>query len=275
MRLHHNHVGDTTSYRRNQPLAEADIRCLAPSVFATEPHDSRSQRYTYIPTMTVLDGLANEGFQVFSAQQSRCRDLSRQDYTKHMLRLRHPSAVALNQEFAEIVLVNSHDGSSAYKIYPGWFRLLCWNGLIVGDTGPTITVQHKGNVTDAVVEGAYEVLGYAERVGDKRNQMAAVALETPEQQAFAEAALQLRWPEHPPITPEQALRPQRHADAGDDLWRTFNRVQENLLRGGQDGRTANNGRRRTRPIRGIDQTVAVNRALWTLTERMAELKAAA
>lgn len=263
------------AYRRNQPLAEADIRRLAPSVFAPEAHDSRSARYTYIPTVTVLEGLAREGFQVFSAHQSRCRDASRHEYTKHMLRLRHPGAVSLDQEFAEIVLVNSHDGSSAYKIYPAWFRLLCWNGLIVGETGPTITVPHKGNVTDEVVEGAYEVLGYAERVGDTRNRMAAIELKEPEQEAFAASALQLRWPEHAPISPDQTLRAHRASDAGGDLWRTFNRVQENLLRGGQHGRSASNRRSRTRPIRGIDQTIGLNRALWTLAEKIAELKAAA
>ena len=68
----------------------------------------------------------------------------------------------------------------------------------------------------------------------------------------------------------------RNADNGNDLWRTFNRVQENVIRGGLHGwgRDANNRTRRvtTREVRGIDQDVRLNRAMWMLTEKMAELK---
>ena len=79
-----------------------------------------------------------------------------------------------------------------------------------------------------------------------------------------------------PITAEQLLAPRRAEDAGDDLWRTFNRVQENAIRGGLTawGRDAQNRPRRvsSREVTGIDGDVRLNRALWTLTERMAELK---
>ena len=65
---------------------------------------------------------------------------------------------------------------------------------------------------------------------------------------------------------------------GDDLWRVFNRVQENAIRGGLTawGRDAQNRPRRvtSREVTGIDGDVRLNRALWTLTERMAELKRA-
>ncbi|MDX8024610.1 DUF932 domain-containing protein, partial [Escherichia coli] len=51
-------------------------------------HTSRSQNYTYIPTITVLESLQREGFQPFFACQTRVRDPGRRGYTKHMLRLR-------------------------------------------------------------------------------------------------------------------------------------------------------------------------------------------
>ncbi|MGG6549144.1 UNVERIFIED_CONTAM: DUF945 domain-containing protein, partial [Prevotella sp. 15_C9] len=71
----------------------------------------------------------------------------------------------------------------------------------------------------------------------------------------------------------QLLRPRRFDDRESDLWSTFNRVQENLVKGGLDGRTANGRRQRTRPVQGIDQNVRLNRALWLLAEGMRELKA--
>ncbi len=78
-------------------------------------------------------------------------------------------------------------------------------------------------------------------------------------------------------TAKQILTPRRHDDNKSDLWATFNRVQENVIKGGLRGVTvkANGERqnRKTREVNGIDQNVRLNRALWTLAEKMAELKA--
>jgi hypothetical protein len=56
-------------------------------------------------------------------------------------------------------------------------------------------------------------------------------------------------------------------------------IQENVIRGGQRGQVvATNGARRrasVREVAGIDQGRALNRALWVLTERMAELRSKA
>ena len=51
-------------------------------------------------------------------------------------------------------------------------------------------------------------------------------------------------------------------------------LPDNLIRGGQLGRTANNRNTRTRAVNGIGQNVQLNQALWTLAEKMKELKAA-
>jgi hypothetical protein len=81
-----------------------------------------------------------------------------------------------------------------------------------------------------------------------------------------------------PITPDQLLVPRRREDIGNDLWRTFNVTQEAVLKGGLSGiRRDAEGRRvrrvSTREIKGIDQGTQLNRALWQLGQRMAELKA--
>jgi hypothetical protein len=43
--------------RSNVPLSDHQIHDVAPSIFAEGKHDSRSERYTYIPTIDVLRGL--------------------------------------------------------------------------------------------------------------------------------------------------------------------------------------------------------------------------
>ena len=76
-----------------------------------------------------------------------------------------------------------------------------------------------------------------------------------------------------PISAHKLLDSRRWEDAGDDLWHVFNRVQENLIRGGQRdfSRRREDGRRypRTRAIAGLDQNIRLNRELWNLAERVA------
>lgn len=97
-----------TSIRSPNPLSNEEIRAVAPSIFASEKHDSRSARYTYIPTIEVLEGLRREGFQPFMACQARCRDEGKRKHTKHMLRLRRADQIIIG-EANEIILLNSHD----------------------------------------------------------------------------------------------------------------------------------------------------------------------
>ena len=141
------------------------------------------------------------------------------------------------------------------------------------ETLADVRVPHKGNVADQVVEGAYEVLNGFERVHESRNAMRAITLDQREAEAFAGSALGLRFDDKaPPITERQILRPLRPDDDRPDLWSVFNRVQEHLTKGGVVARNANGQRQTTRAVRGIDQNVKLNRALWLLADRMQQLK---
>ena len=52
----------------------------------------------------------------------------------------------------------------------------------------------------------------------------------------------------------------------------MNTVQENLMRGGVEGRNEQGQQRRLRGVKSVDGDTRINRALWVLAERMAELK---
>lgn len=260
------------------PLTDDQLRRIAPSIFAEDAHSSRSERYTYIPTSMVLAGLRKEGFAPFMVCQTRVRDEGKRDHTKHMLRLRHASQVNDSEAF-EVIMVNAHDGTAAYQMLAGCFRFVCSNGLVVGDTQNDIRIPHKGKIVDEVIQGAYTVLNGAGLVREIRDDMRATALNAGEEQAFARAALALKYEpsetKPAPITETQLLRPRRVDDQGADLWSVFNRTQENLLRGGLAARTTAGRRTTTREVQGIDQNVKLNRALWVLAEEMRSLKATA
>lgn len=267
--------GNHFSVNSHVPLTEDQIRKVAPSIFAEDAHESRSDRYTCIPTARILDALRKEGFQPFMVAQTRVRDETRRDFAKHMVRLRHASQINAS-EANEIILVNSHDGSSAYQMLAGMLVFACANGMVCGDVQSDVRVPHKGNVVDNVVSGAFEVLDGFTRVVEEREVMKALTLDDRERTLFAKAAIELKHDTSiapAPITEDAVLRPRRRADVGDDLWATLNRVQENLIRGGLSARTANGRRTTTRAVTGIDQDVRLNRALWMLADGLQRLRA--
>src|SRR5438309_1834188 len=104
-----------------QTLTLDMIRRTAPSVFAERPWDTMSERYRFFPTVHVVEGLMAQGFLPVRAQQSRSRIEGKGAYTKHMLRFRHASMAdrAVASTVPEIVIVNSHDGTSAYHLSLG------------------------------------------------------------------------------------------------------------------------------------------------------------
>ncbi|ECQ3650461.1 DUF945 domain-containing protein [Salmonella enterica] len=260
--------GRINQIRRDRPLTHEELMQYTPSVFGEDKHTSRSEKYTYIPTITLLENLRREGFEPFFACQSRVRDPGRRDYTKHMLRLRRAGQIT-GQQVPEIIILNSHSGESSFQLLPGVFRSVCTNSLVCGQSFGEIRVPHRGDIAGKVIEGAYEVLSVFDRVEEKREAMQSLLLPPPAQQVLAKAALTYRFgEEHQPVTTAQVLTPRRREDYGQDLWTVWNTIQENLLKGGLPGRTVQGKRTHTRAVNGIDGDVRLNRALWVMAERM-------
>jgi hypothetical protein len=279
---------NTARFDTGRALTEDEMRRMAPSIFAVEPHESRSERFRAIPTIEVLRALQKEGFEPVGVKQSTARDVGRQDFTKHLIRLRRMDnlqAYRVGDTVCEMLLKNANDGSSAYDLMAGLFRIACLNSL-VAQTGTidSVKVRHSGEVTEKVIEGTYRVLGEAQKALVAPQDWSQRRLCKEERDIFAEAAHVLRFADAEgevttPIQPVQLLSPRRRDDTATDLWTTFNVVQENVIRGGLHGTHRTPGQRprrvTTRGVNGIDQDVKLNKALWILAERMAELKAAA
>lgn len=268
------------------PLSDADLYAVAPSIFATGKHESRSERYAYIPTSAIVTGLRDAGFEPTWATQGRSRVAGKAEYTKHLVRFR-PAGQEVAQRklgglYPEVALLNSHDGTTKYKLMAGVMRLVCLNGMLVADHElGSISVPHRGDVHD-VIEGTYTVIEESRRAIGMAEHWADIRLDRDEEMALAESARVLRFGDaegevHTAIQAEQLLRPRRVEDHGNDLWAVTSRLQENVIRGGMGayGTNANLQRRwqSAREIRGIDDNVRLNKALWLLSERMAELKA--
>jgi hypothetical protein len=243
------------------------VRQRAPAVFALSPHERMSPKYTFIPTEWVLSGLMQAGFVPVDARQTVARRASVM-HARHVVRLRRRfETVQLKDAVPEVVFLNSHDGTSAYQLRMGIFRVVCTNGLIVSrDAFPAYCVSHRGNVVDDVITGALEI---SERFGSLAEQVERMErrhLFKDEQIRFAERALALRYPDPAQrgIQPSQLLTCRRTEDLGDDLWSALNKVQENLLGGGLHRWSACGRLTRTRRITSIREGVRLNSQLWDL-----------
>jgi hypothetical protein len=176
----------------------------------------------------------------------------------------------VGDEFPEIVLINSHDGGCSYRMLLGMFRLVCTNGMVSGNIEDEIRFVHRKVNLDRINDGVMQMVGRAARLGDVVSRMKSRELTLPEQASFVEEAVKLRYnaPEAGSDYSDQRewqhrlhsmnqLR--RYEDRGSDLWRIFNRIQENLTQ----GRRGSGVRRITSPTTDLN----VNRELWNLAEQ--------
>ena len=267
-------------------LSNDELRKLAPSIFAEDKHVSRSARYTYVPTIEIVDGMRAQGFFPVSAKQGNSRVPGKADFTKHMIRFRlegdQNMGRSLGGVFPEVAIVNAHDGTASYQAMAGLMRQTCLNGLLVAERDLTsIKVGHTGNITDKVIDASFSVIEESKAAIGHASAWSQLRLTNDEAGIFANAAHVLRFADDEgrvttPIEPVQLLRARRQEDASPDLWTTFNRVQENAIRGGLSAMARNDEgtlrRYTTREVKGIDGDVKLNRALWLLAEQMAELK---
>lgn len=263
----------------NPVISDDEIRRVAPSVFAESAHDSRSDRYRFFPTSQVLAGLRENGFMPVRAQQSVVKLPDRREHTRHMLRLRHADHMKLVQVgsmIPEVVLINSHDGTSAYHLMAGIFRLVCSNGLVIGERQFDLKVRHSGHreIVHDVIDASFKVVESFPAVLESAESMKTVGVTRNQALAYATAALSMRYGQDDdgnipaPIEPAQLIQRRRFEDEPGSVWTTYNTVQENLMRGGVRGRTKTNRRMRTRAINSVTEDVRLNRALWVLAQEL-------
>lgn len=252
------------------PLSLEDVRHRAPAVFAESAHERTSSHYRFIPTEQVLTGLMQAGFIPVEARQARARfGLA---HARHVVRLRRRfETVELKDAVPEVVFLNSHDGTSAYQLRVGLFRVVCTNGLIVSAGAfPSFRVAHRGDIVEEVVASALDISKRFGVLAAQVERMEQRLLPKDEQIGFAERALAVRFQEplKSGIQPAQLLTCRRVDDLGSDLWSVLNKVQENLMQGGLVRLAASGRRTRTRPITAIREDVRINSRLWDLAEEV-------
>ena len=265
---------DTSNFKASA-LTEETLRAQAPSIFATGPALNVSQRYTFVPTAEIMHELRAHDWVPVAVEEQRIRLEARRGFQKHLLRFRRAEQMETLDEWnVELVLLNSHDAGCAYQLHAGIYRRICSNGLVLSSgSWEAVRFRHAGLRTDEVVQASFRLLDFIPQIGELVNRFRSRQLELREALDFARHALLLRYEsvETAPVEPDTLLKAHRPEDEGSDLWKSLNRLQCNLIRGGvSDWHKDRRGKLRSvRALRGIDSKVSLNKGLWGLAERLA------
>ena len=261
-------------------LTLEEITRIAPAAMATRARPGLSTRYAFLSTAEAIRVHADQGWFPVSARQSTTRIPKNAGFTRHEIIFRRPADQPVREVgdvVPELRLVNSHTGQCSYQLHAGLMRLVCLNGLVApaAATG-RLRVRHSVQEARELADSLESVSAHLPKLLEVAQRWQKIRTRADQVRRLAEAGLRLRYGEREerwPVTPEAvALATRRPEDRGNDLWTTFNRIQENVTRGGPEvpGKINRHGRRRRiRPLRGISQGIRINQDLWQVAEELA------
>lgn len=249
------------------------------SVHQTHAAPRTSSRYKFIPTTRALDVLADYGWQPVEARQARTRIEENEGFQKHAIRLVNPmfnKQMVVGSTIPQIMLTNSHLGTSSFEISAALFEKVCANGLCVSKgSADTIRIMHFGFQDVDVAQAAERMLKQLPETMQRVDEFKNLILTQEERKAFAESAIELRFDgDKYAVGADQLLRTFRAEEKNPTLWNTYNVVQEKIIKGGVRQQRTDGSIVKSREVKNINENIKLNRALWSLTEKMAELKSA-
>ena len=250
-----------------ETISKEQVKLVAPSVFTKTGSSNVSEKYSHIPTERVMDDMSALGWNVVDAKEIKAR--KNQGFQKHMLIFANPEIVISGVDgdtvFPRILLTNSHDGKNAFTFKAGLFRLVCSNGLVIADEQfGEMKIRHMGYDFEALQKLITDMVEKLPLTVESMNQFKNKQLSEEQKQKFALEALGLRFDtENKTFNVSEFLTPTRKEDEGSDLWSVFNLVQEKLVNGMFDYRSASKTRK-ARRIKNFQQDVALNTDLYKL-----------
>ena len=229
-----------------------------------------TDRYVHVPTEKVIEDIMELGWTPINAYRVNSRG-RRTGTGRHMVKFVNYDFMQEGKtEYPELLLTNSHDGTTAFKLDVGIFRLVCSNGMVVKsqDFG-SMKVRHYGydfeTIKGAVNKLVEQIPDYLKQVEDMKEQ----ELEREQMLEFAREAALLRFKTanietiDKLVDVDDLLESTRKEDEGNGLWEVFNRLQEKVVNG-KFNYALGKKERKARPVKGFKSQVKLNQDLWEL-----------
>ena len=261
-------------------LTKDQVREICPVAFKTTPTNPNvTDKYLFVNTETIIDDLDKLGWKPVTAAMRKSRGVDT-IFSKHQVTFQNENLKITSKDgddaYPRIILSNSHDGLQAFRFSIGIFRLVCSNGLVVADEKfSEFKIKHKGYTFQelrGVVEQAVADLPNKVEV---LNKMKNRTLTEEESKKLALDAMLIRAGitpgsekaskfEYDDETLEDILEVRRPEDKGNDLWRSFNRVQEAITKGEFHAALKGAKVRKVRAIKSFEKDLEINKQLVRL-----------
>lgn len=199
-----------------------------------------SDQYAPISTDVLLAPFLNKGWEAVKRQKGIGKSGK---LGKELVILEHNDFKYLNGDSLQVICSNSFNGGSALSLMGGYGRLVCTNGLVIGDLEGGRFV-HRGLKIYDKIENAYErIVAHLKKLGKDVDKLKEAVI-TPEK--LEEITLNIakrifesdskkksvKVLEIPAYCKGALHRPRRNADVKDDAFTKMNVLQENIIRNG-------------------------------------------
>jgi len=197
------------------------------------------QKPFYIETIDVVQKLQNEGWRLEGVAESRNKN-RKVDF--NYVQLQHPdfnvrNSNGKNEALASITIQNSCSGAKPLDMSLGAFRLVCSNGLVRMDNAEHTKIKHTEINYNKLPQLISELNNKALILSDEIERMRNTNMSVDDIKKFAYDAAKLRFgSEVKEDHIENLLKLNRIEDEGTDVWKVFNRIQENLTMSVRDMR---------------------------------------
>lgn len=236
----------------------------------TQPSPIVSPNYVFLSTEQAHEVLAEFGF--FESRYKQSRGTG---YQKHVSIFERETDTDEDGRF-NLMLLNSHNGTSSLRLEAGYFRVLCENQLVHGKVG--VRIPHRGQALDRFGEAIPLVLQQMQAFKETKALLRDKVMDDDARFELANFALQIRGINTDGLDELSALRnlqnvltSRRSQDRGPSAWHRFNVVQENIIKGGVRLYQGEHYRM-LRPITAAERLLDINQRL---TEKAVELARAA
>ena len=257
-------------------LTMDELKMICPEIATPEinpelrKHLGISDKYVHVPTEQVIEDVIKLGWSPINAYRVNSRK-KRNGVGRHMIKFVNYDFMEEGKtEYPELLLTNSQDGTTAFKLDVGIFRLVCSNGMVIKsqDFG-SMKVRHYGydfeTIKGAVNKLVEQIPDYLKQVEDMKEQ----ELERKQMLEFAREAALLRFKTanietiDKLVDVDDLLESTRKEDEGNGLWEVFNRLQEKVVNG-KFNYALGKKERKARPVKGFKSQVKLNQDLWEL-----------
>lgn len=242
---------------------------ILPEVFhQTEPKEDVSNKYELINTGSIVESLANRGFSIDSYQTAGFRVEANRDKQKHLVTMKYTD-LETKEGVPTILIQNSHNRSSGLKLYTGYIRFACLNGLVAGTDVETTSIRHNGEWEPKLESFIDGYVNNVSKMESEHEKMKSKVLGSVSLRYLLEEAAKLRYDLSDIMDINELNITRRIEDKGKTGWEVYNRVQEALIKGHftrrtirdlDDGVTVDNWSK-AKEIRDTSEIIRLNRSL--------------